>query len=137
MGSWRPFEYRAMNVSRKSDRAEMARRLEEAAKAHGVPYIREDGWNEEPRTIAVSFTLPHGLRLSVHLEGDSAQQREGTHVLSWHGVEAGWRLRPDCFEDVNSFHGHKATDICYDFWHCHNAPQRNIPPRHGRRGFHR
>lgn len=102
-------------VANKKFRHALASRLEALGAQFGIQTERENEQPENPfrqRSVTVTFHMPHGLTLSVELNGNSRQQRGGTHVLSWHGVEDGWRLNGLAFGSVNQFHGCKATDVC-------------------------
>jgi hypothetical protein len=106
-----------MTERRKADRAVMAGKVAALAAEHGLQ--AEVRPAEEPLTRATFVDLvgPHGLRLTVSFQGRSPHTQPDTYVLSWYGVEDGWRLSPDAFGDVNPYHGHKATDVARSFPH--------------------
>jgi hypothetical protein len=97
---------------RKADRAELARRVVDLAGEYQLA-----AWHspEEPgsRQTDVDVKGPHGLKVTVRFDGYSPQREPDTYVLSWHGVDAGVRLNPGKFGNVNYAHGHKATDIVH------------------------
>lgn len=99
----------ALSVTRKADRAVMAARVAELAGEYGLAAWQTSG----PRMRGVDVAGPHGLKLTVKFDGGSSQP--DVYVLSWHGTEDGIRLNPARFGDVNSFHGHKATDVVHGF----------------------
>jgi hypothetical protein len=85
----------------RADRAEMARQVAVLAVEYGLTAWERSGTRER----SVDVKGPHGLRLSVRFRGDSPQCEPDTYVLSWHGVDDGWRLVPVLFGDVNPHHG--------------------------------
>lgn len=99
---------------RKADRAIMALQVVDLASEYGLA-----AWHrpEQPGTRHTSVDLagPHGLKLTVHFYGITPFKAADTYVLSWHGTEDGWRLNPGTFGNVNSYHGHKATDVAHGF----------------------
>ncbi len=101
---------------RKADRAIMALQVVDLASEYGLA-----AWHrpEQPgtRRTAVDLSGPHGLKLTVRFRGDSPQTVPGTYVLSWYGVEPGWRLDPHAFGNVNPYHGDLATDVARSFPH--------------------
>lgn len=110
-----------LNVSRRVDRRVMAKAVAGLAKEPWTATLiaREDGPDAHPifdkRRTDVTLKGPRGLTVTVDFRGDSKLQREGTFVLSWHGVEDGAKLNPDQFQSVNQFHWHKATDVAEGF----------------------
>lgn len=106
----------ALTERRKADRAKMAAQVAALAANHGITARIVSGEHQRPRAMFVNLEGPHGLRLTVAFDGSSPQREADTYVLSWHGVERGWRLRPYVFGTrVNPFHGHKATDVAFGF----------------------
>jgi len=103
-----------LNVARAADRETMARQVEAlVAKYRAWTCERDDVIDgTEGRELWLNLSGPHGLKLTLDLDGDSHQQRQGTFVLSWHGVDADVRLAPTFAPSVNTFHWHKATDVC-------------------------
>lgn len=99
-----------LSAQRKADRAVMAGMVAELARGHGLSPV-VTGEQHGSRRTSVDVTGPHGLRLAVEFRGSSPQSEPDTYVLSWHGVEDGYRLNPAKFGDVNPYHGHKATDV--------------------------
>lgn len=102
-----------LNVSRAADREQMAMAILELMKL-------ETGWTAAVelmgnREVWVSLKGPRGLSLTIDLDGDSRQQRQGTFVLSWHGVRKPHKLARSFAPSVNEYHWHKATDICEGF----------------------
>jgi hypothetical protein len=71
-----------------------------------------------PRHLAVDIEFPHGLKLTVNFDGSNRGAGPDVYVLSWHvdpWDEDSTRLHPGMFGNVNSFHGHKATDVARGF----------------------
>jgi hypothetical protein len=99
---------------RKDDRALMAGHVAELARQYGLCAV-VTGEQHGSRETSVDLTFPHGLKLTVKFRGRSHGAGPDTYVLSWHGVEDGWRLVPGAFGAVNTFHGHKATDVAHGF----------------------
>lgn len=101
-----------LSATRKADRGVMALRLVDLAEDY-----RLAAWfrAEQPgtRRTSVDVAAGRGLKLTVTFRGRSADP--DLFVLSWHGVEPGWRLNPGRFSSVNIYHGHKATDIVRGF----------------------
>ena len=97
-----------MSAKRKADRGAMASQVAALAVEYGLTAVHRI---EEPGTRRTSVDLsgPHGLRLTVKF--DATLYAPDTYLLSWHGVDEGTRLPPGMFGIVNSFHGHKATDV--------------------------
>lgn len=96
---------------RKSDRAELASLVIGMAERYGLSAVVLPRRESEHRSD-VSITGPHGLSLTVAFDGNSPHRPAwDTHVLSWHGVGEGWRLRLGKFSSINPHHGHKATDV--------------------------
>jgi hypothetical protein len=104
----------SLSERRKADRALMAGIVAELARVHGLNAIVTDEQHGSRKT-SVDLAGPHGLKLTVQFRGSSPQAMPDTYVLSWYGVEAGWRLAPGVFGDVNPYHGHKATDVVHGF----------------------
>jgi hypothetical protein len=96
----------------KADRALMAGTVAELAREHGLT-AWVTGEQHGSRRTSVGLAGPHGLKLAMYFDGKSPQP--DSYVLSWYGTEDGWRLNPGAFGNVNRFHGHKATDVAYDF----------------------
>lgn len=120
-----------LNVSRRQDRLVMAGDIR-AIVSRGWTITDEE--KEGTRELWIELKGPRGLSLTIDLDGDSRQQRQGTFVLSWHidglweRVGDDWRtaeMRPGPNADVslsrsfapsvNQFHWHKATDVCEGF----------------------
>ena len=100
-----------LSAQRKADRAVMAYMVAELARGHGLAAEIQPERGKSRRT-SVNVTGPHGLRVTMTFDGNPARGiRPDTYVLSWHGVEDGYRLNPAKFGDVNPYHGHKATDV--------------------------
>jgi hypothetical protein len=97
-----------MSAKRKADRDAMASQVAALAVEFGLTAVHRI---EEPgtRRTSVDLEAPHGLRLTVKF--DATLYAPDTYVLNWHGVHEGTRLHPGMFGIVNSFHGHKATDV--------------------------
>jgi hypothetical protein len=97
-----------MSAKRKADRGAMASQVAALAVEFGLTAVHRI---EEPGTRRTSVDLsgPYGLRLTVKF--DATLYAPDTYVLNWHGVDEGTRLHPGMFGIVNSFHGHKATDV--------------------------
>lgn len=115
-------DFAPLTERRKADRAIMAARVAELARTYGLEAVIQP---EQPgsRQVSVDITGPHGLGLTVKFRGDSPQSERDTYVLSWHMHPwAGkyrrprWQLNPDWFGSVNSYHGHKATDVAHEFY---------------------
>lgn len=94
---------------RKADRQVMSLRIVDLAGGYQLAAWHQP---EQPGTRETSVDLAggHGLRMTVRFRGHSPQP--DTWLLSWYGVEPGWRLNPAAFDRVNPYHGHKATDVC-------------------------
>jgi len=110
-----------LSASRKADRAVMALDVAELAREHGLTAEYKP---EQPgtRLAAVGIVGPHGLKLTVTFDGSSRRaQAPDVHVLSWHGVDEGVRLNPRAFARVNTYHGHKATDVARGFAQLRNT----------------
>ena len=105
----------ALTERRKADRAKMAAQVAGLAAEHGIAARIVSGEHQRPRAMFVNLEGPHGLRLTVAFDGSNPQREADTYVLSWHGVERGWRLDPHRFGRVNPYHGHKATDVAHGF----------------------
>lgn len=105
---------RPLNVSRKQDREAMAAVLESLD--IGRPDWTATREDFPGRETWVHFAGPRGLALTIDLDGDSRQQRQGTFVLSW-VMRGGQAKLARSFGDVNPFHFHKATDICEGWLH--------------------
>jgi hypothetical protein len=106
-----------LSERRKDDRALMAGHVAGLARMHGLS-ARIHPEKRGTRRTAVDLAGSHGLSVTVAFDGNSPHRLDGgwdTYVLSWHGVEEGWRLHPDRFRSVNSYHGHKATDVVHGF----------------------
>jgi hypothetical protein len=105
-------DFAPRSATRKADRAAMAIQVAALGTEHGlaVSYIPEV---KGTRRAYAELTGPHGLRLTVKFDG--GVQDPDTYVLSWHGVDEGTRLCPGKFGDVNTYHGHKATDVAHGF----------------------
>lgn len=101
----------ALSVSRLNDRRTMAGDIRALVRAPWTYTDEEMG----PREIWVTLKGPRGLSLTIDLDGDSRQQRQGTFVLSWHGVQAPYKLARSFAPSVNECHWHKATDVCEGF----------------------
>jgi hypothetical protein len=104
---------------RKTDRAVMAGHVEGLARSHGLQaaVVPEAPGTRHTRVVIAG---PHGLSLTVHFWGSTPFKTADTYVLSWHGVETGWRLFPPVFGgSVNPYHGHKATDTAHGFAQLH------------------
>jgi hypothetical protein len=101
-----------MSVRRKADRAAMASQAAHLAFEFGLTVVHQI---EEPdtRRTSVDVAGPHGLKVTVKFDG-LARDPE-IFLLSWHGVEDGWRLHPGMFGNVNDHHGRKATDVARGF----------------------
>lgn len=110
----------ALSETRKTDRAVMAGHVEGLARSHGLRAEVAAGGRgplgDGSRAVHVDVEGPHGLKVTVVFDGNSPQSAPDTYVLSWHGVEDGWRLFPAVFGgSVNPYHGHKATDVAHGF----------------------
>jgi hypothetical protein len=103
-----------LTETRKQDRAIMADYVAGLARWHGLA-AEVGGELPGVRRTEVNITCPHGLQLTVRFRGDSPHAAPNTYVLSWHSLECGYRLVPGMFDDVNPYHGGKATDRAYDF----------------------
>ena len=105
---------KGLSATRAKDREVMARLIEEVA-APFAPTWECSREEEIPREICVRLKGPRGLSLTIDLDGDSMLSREGTFVLSWYGVQDPYKLALSFTPDVNPYHFHKATDVCYSF----------------------
>lgn len=99
-----------MTARRKADRGALALRVAELAGEHRIE-ARYRAEVPETRQARVDLAAGHCLRLTVKFDG--ADPNPDVYLLSWHGVEDGWRLNPDAFGSVNSYHGRKATDVAH------------------------
>jgi hypothetical protein len=99
-----------LTVRRAADRAAMASQVAILAGRHGLLTRPVSG----PRMRGIEVSAPHGLQVTVKFEG-SGPLAPDTYLLSWHGVEEGTRLHPGMFNQVNPYHGHKATDVATGF----------------------
>lgn len=104
-------DFVSRSAARKGDRAAMALQVVDLAGEYQLAawYIPEV---KGTRRAYADLQCPRGLKLTVKFDGGS--QDPDTYVLSWYGVE-GARLRPGKFGSVNSYHGHKATDVAHGF----------------------
>jgi hypothetical protein len=103
-----------LSARRKADRGDMAQQVIDLAGEYGLAaWLCRCQPQPSPRLTAVDIMGLHGLRVTVKFDGSAASP--DTYLLSWHGVEDGWRLHPGMFGNVNSAHGHKATDVARGF----------------------
>lgn len=102
-----------LNVSRRQDRLVMAGDIRALVK--GPHWTYEDEELPDTRELWVKLKGPRGLSITIDLDGDQRQQRQGCFVLSWHGVREPHKLAPGFAPSVNPFHWHKATDVCDSF----------------------
>lgn len=101
-----------LSARSKADRGAMSQQVIDLAAEHGLAaWICRCQPQPSPRLTAVDIMGPHGLRLTVKFDG--AGPDPNIYVLSWHGVDDGYRLNPDRFSHVNPHHGHKATDVAH------------------------
>jgi hypothetical protein len=103
----------------------MAGRVAQLALDHGLDNLTT-GEQQGSRRTSVDVTGPHGLRLTMAFNGNGPHPQADTYVLSWYGVEPGWRLAPDAFGNVNPHHGHKATDVVHGFRSLENLLARRF-----------
>jgi hypothetical protein len=108
-----PPKVRELTARRKADRAEMARQVAALAGEYGLA-ARYEPEQAGTRRASVDLAGPYGLKLTVTFDANGANGPD-TYVLSWHGVEDGWRLSRARFSRVNEHHGHKATDVARGF----------------------
>lgn len=101
-------------AQRKAERAAMALQVVDLASEHGLAAWHQPEQNGT-RLTSVDLQGPHGLQVTVRFQGYPGGTARDTYVLSWHGVEDGWRLDPRAFQTVNKFHGRKATDVAHGF----------------------
>jgi hypothetical protein len=108
-----------LSVARAKDRETMAARLEAIAVKTGAEIVR-DVIMTHGRAIWLHVSTPRGLDVTIDLDGDSGQMREGTFVLAWHmGLRSDDRLT-DAFGcvaggSINPFHRRKCTTVNYGF----------------------
>lgn len=100
---------------RQADRARMADAVADLARTYGLRAEIVPGQAGQRHT-EVRISGPHTLGLTVRLDGSSPHPEPDTYVLSWHmkprsAEGAGWLLKPSEFQNVNPYHGTKATDI--------------------------
>jgi hypothetical protein len=109
---------------RKADRAVMVKQVAALAEGHGITAeVRSGGrgpLSDASRAVSVNLAGPHTLGLTVIFDGNSPQSEPDTYVLSWHmrpraDEGKGRQLAPHAFGSVNSYHGHKATDVARGF----------------------
>lgn len=101
---------------RKADRAEMARRVIECAKARGAGAEIDDIFNGSDRELWVNIRTVRGLCLTLDFDGDSPQP--DTHVMSWHMATDVDTCFADDFAvigDLNRLHFRKATSFADSF----------------------
>lgn len=103
-------ELSKLNVAREKDRKIMASIVVGLIQPPWV-WVRSDRlWS--PREVAIDLAGPRGLKVRVEFNGDSKQDREGTFLLHWHGVQEPYKLARSFAPSVNECHWHKATDVC-------------------------
>lgn len=102
-----------LNVSRRQDRLVMAGDIRAIVKA---PWTIEDEELEGTRELWVKLKGPRGLQITIDLDGDSKQQREGVFVLAWHiAADSDARLNPSMMVGCNPYHFRKLTEVAYSF----------------------
>lgn len=98
----------------KLQRAALATQIEAVARACGAEPRRIGEAETYPgkRRVIVDIVAARGLRLTVELNGDSAQP--GVFVLSWHVASGHETKLTEAFApgNVNPFHRQKAATIC-------------------------
>lgn len=103
-------ELSKLNVAREKDREAMAAAVIALVQPPWT-WRREDRiWS--PRHVSAELLGPRGLSVAVEFDGDSKQDREGTFLLHWHGVQEPCKLARSFAPSVNECHWHKATDVC-------------------------
>jgi hypothetical protein len=101
------------NVARATDRASMARAIENLARDGWT--IERDSTMTRERAIWLHLQGPRGLGLTIDLDGGQGQQREGVYILAWNirGSEA--KLNPEVMHGCNPYHFRKLTEVVYSF----------------------
>lgn len=102
-----------LSARRKADRGDMAQQVIDLASEYGLTVTAFPEQAGSRRASVSVGSITYGLRVAVKFDGQAADP--DIYVLSWFGVKDGWRLHPGMFGNVNSFHGHKATDVARGF----------------------
>lgn len=112
---------RNLSVSRAKDREAMALRLEHIVKQTRSDVSRDTEF-ASAREIKLRISAPRGLAVTIDLDGESRQQREGVFVLAWgifEGADRSARLSDEFGRaangPVNAHHRTKCTAVNYSF----------------------
>lgn len=110
-----------LSVSRTKDREAMALRLERIVKQTRATICRDTEF-ASAREIKLRISAPRGLAVTIDLDGDSRQQREGVFVMAWgifEGQDRSARLSDEFGRaaggPVNASHRSKCTAVSYSF----------------------
>lgn len=114
-----PAPGRQLSVTRADDREQMAQRIEAIVRLSSAT-VERDELMTRGRELWLHIHAPRGLGVTIDLDGDSQQQREGVFVLSWHMGMRGESRLSDAFGlavggTVNPHHRQKATGVTYSF----------------------
>lgn len=104
----------ALSVSRAKDRALMAEQIASLARSLGAEATIKSAPLGD-RDLWVNVQTTRGLCLTVSLDGDSRQCRDGTFVLPWYIALKSDALLDPSFGNVNPYHFGKATQVAYSF----------------------
>lgn len=108
-----------LSAARAKDREVMATQLEHVVKQHNATVERDELMTRE-REIWLHIQAPRGLAVTITLDGDSKQDREGVFCMPWHIDTRHDTRLSEAFgyamgSRVNQFHRAKCTVFGYGF----------------------